>query len=180
MDHLVEFTKKVEKFCAVIWPLAFLFRMYYYPIVKREVMLANITKSDKVICIGGGSLPWTAVEIARQSGATVKVLDCDFKAVMLAKKFVKAIKMEEVVEVVYGNGLTFEPKDCTVIHLASQVQPQEQVLEHMLSYKKSSPRVLIRVPKQRKTHRLWDQCICECIEQKVPTIKATMLMQNSD
>lgn len=181
MKLIASFTKSIEKYCATLLPVAYLFRLYYSPIVEKEIMLARITKDDKVICIGGGSLPWTAIEIARQSGAEVTVIDCDCGAVKLASNFIKTINMDHCVKVVLGNGLTINPINCTVVHLALQVQPQEQVLSHLLGYVQNSTRILMRVSKQPcMISSMSKHCLCKFVNQKVPTMKSTMLIKKLD
>ena len=51
------YTKWIERRFCKYEPLIKLCRLYYRDIVKEEIEAANIRSWDKILCIGGGSIP---------------------------------------------------------------------------------------------------------------------------
>ncbi|WP_347568872.1 hypothetical protein [Evansella sp. AB-P1] len=169
-----------EKNLCHLFPLSLLLKKYYAPIVKREVLLGKINEEDQVLCIGGGALPWTAVEIATQTGATVHVIDSDPYAVKLASKFIRLLKLEGKVNVRFGDGQYVDASGFTVAHIALQAYPQEKILCHLLQSISRNGRVLVRCPKKRMAC-LYGDCIApSCLngkstKQSCSTMKETLL-----
>ncbi|OIJ22066.1 hypothetical protein BKP45_05165 [Anaerobacillus alkalidiazotrophicus] len=175
------FTKILEKALSNSVPLALLLQKYYEPIVRKEVRLGEIKEKDRVICIGGGALPWTAIEIAKQSGANVEVIDCDQRAVKLAKKFLKLLKLDDQVKVSLGDGQTIDASKYSVAHIALQASPQDKILKHLLECSQTNTRILIRCPK-KGISCLYGNCIqnrsyeSTSTEQTNSTMKSTLLV----
>ncbi|MCD8511565.1 MAG: hypothetical protein LRY73_18015 [Bacillus sp. (in: Bacteria)] len=138
----------LEKLLSSSLPLGKLLKRYYHPIVKKEVALGKITSTDRVLCIGGGAIPWTAIEIASQSGASVHVIDCDPKAVQLANRFLKLVNLEHKVHCRFGDGQRENVRNYSVIHVALQAFPQEKIISHLLTNGTDNLRILVRCPKK--------------------------------
>ncbi|ABR47168.1 hypothetical protein Amet_0948 [Alkaliphilus metalliredigens QYMF] len=140
-------TKLFERLI-VVFPLGahVLFRLYYCKIVKREMLLGEVTESDQVLCIGGGPIPATALEIARQTGARVSVIDNDPRAVKMARRFVRELKLNEAerIEVMFGDGKRIDAKGYTIVHIAKQAYPHDQILKNILGRAPGGARILVR------------------------------------
>ncbi len=130
---------------SVTYPI---FRCYYEKIVANEIVLGEIKKQDRVLCIGGGAFPATAIEINRQTGANVDVLDCDQNAVSHAVDLLKRMHLDEKINVFLGCGQTFDPKEYEVVHIALQVRDREIILEHLQSNALPGTRILARFPRE--------------------------------
>ncbi|MBU9710391.1 hypothetical protein [Evansella tamaricis] len=180
MKIIPAFTSCLEKLISYCLPLAFVLRKYYRPIVQREVRLGEIKENDDVLCIGGGALPWTAIEIAVQTGAKVYVVDCDQIAVLRASKLIKLLNLENLVKVCKGDGQSIDVSPYSVAHIALQAAPQETILSHLLEKGRCNARILMRCPKKGiscfygKTCNT--QCFCtDSISQSFSTMKSTLL-----
>lgn len=156
-----------------------LFRCYYKKIVKDEVVLGEIEKEDRVLCIGGGAFPVTAIEIHRQTGAKVDVLDCDQDAVCHATDLLKRMDLDNKINVYYGCGQTFSPKAYQVVHIARQVRDRERILDNLQRYMLPGTRILARFPKEwmenfyhRSCGKISDQMVQESKHLQVNPRKA--------
>ncbi len=121
---------------------------YYSSIIKNEVMLANVEKEDKVLCIGGGYMPCTAILFQKLTGAQVTIIDNDKNTFTSAKSLIKAVGVEQQIELKYCDGKDIDPSQYDVIHIAMQVSPKTEVFENIFKGMKDGGRLLIRKPKK--------------------------------
>ncbi|NLY61136.1 MAG: hypothetical protein GX054_06525 [Clostridiales bacterium] len=141
-------TKWIEKICSKYDVLVELYCLYYRGIVKNEIALANIRNWDRVLCIGGGSIPSTAIEIAKQTKAQVHVVDIDSKAVKSARNVVSRLNLQEKITVFNARGQDIDIEPYDVIHIAQQVSPKEEVLENIWEKSREGNRIIVRVPRK--------------------------------
>lgn len=120
--------------------------LYYRNLVKKEAKLAGIKPCDKVLCIGGGICPYTGILLHRYTGAEVTIVDNNQACIEKSRRFLKRRGLQQI-QVCHGDGTTINCSDYTVIHLALQVAPKEQVLESVVSCSQVGARVLVRMPK---------------------------------
>ncbi|SMP62931.1 hypothetical protein [Anoxynatronum buryatiense] len=139
---LTRFTEKSLSHFPASYPLM---RLYYRSIVNREIGLGSINRHDRVLCVGGGAFPVTAMEICRHTGAAVDVLDCDLDAVEHARDLLRKMGMWQIF-VHHGCGQSFDPSVYNVVHLALQVRGREQILENLQQYAQPGTRILVRLP----------------------------------
>lgn len=142
---LTRFTEKTLSHFPSSYPLM---RQYYRNIVSREIQLGSIGRHDRVLCVGGGAFPVTAMEICRHTGAAVDVLDCDMDAVEHARDLLRKMGMWQIF-VHHGCGQSFDPTAYQVIHLALQVRGREQILDNLQQYAQPGTRILVRLPHSR-------------------------------
>lgn len=143
---LNKLTSQIERLSFYIPFTRYFFEKYYKEVVTKEVALASIKKEDKVLFIGGGSVPATAYEIHRQTKASVDVIDIDKKAVKLAKELTNKLGYSDI-NILHGDGTKIDASSYTVVHIALQANPQYKILENIASNSFESTRILIRCPK---------------------------------
>lgn len=146
MKAMVRLTKMTERILVLCPWLIRLQQKYYHRIVSKEVRSGLISSEDNVLCIGGGPLPCTAIEIARCTGAHVVVIDCDPAAVHTAQQIVRVMGMENSVEVCLGDGRSYDASHFQVIHIARQAEPQEAILRNIWTVAPRGARILVRHP----------------------------------
>jgi len=125
-----------------------LYSIYYKNIVKQEVQLADIQEKDRVLCIGGGSIPSTAIEIVNQTNAFVDVIDTDNKAVHQARSVIHRLGLDNKIKVIRKDGQNVDLNPYDVVHIALQVSPKEKVAKHIWNNLIYGNRVVIRMPKK--------------------------------
>ena len=89
-------TRLLEKVICSSKKLVTLYGKYYNKIVEREVCLADLDESHKVLCVGG-IRPWTAMLFAFLTGAEIDVVDIDHQAVYNGQKVVKMFGLQDKV-----------------------------------------------------------------------------------
>jgi len=117
--------------------------LYYNRIIKKECALGDVKAHEKVLFIGGGAYPYSAVYIHKLTKAKLDVLDYDKAALMHAAKHLKP-KEKDSITFYHGNGLTFNVAEYDVIFLAKQIIKKAEVIEHVLKTMKKSARLLVR------------------------------------
>ena len=150
LDWITNFTYKIEEQAS---DAGFVFRLasgYYRDVVEREVVLAGITAADNVLCIGGGICPFSAILLHRRAGARVTVVDNNCACIPKARATIEKLGLSEYLTVIHQDGtspdIPFE--EFSVIHLALQVSPMEQVFARAVEQAKVGTRLLIRRPKK--------------------------------
>lgn len=141
-------TKWIEKRFSGFSFLIGLYELYYKKIVRKEIELANITSKDNILCIGGGAIPSTAVELANQTNANVHVIDVDNNAVECAQNVVKKLGLRNKISIAREKGEDIDISSYDVIHIALQVSPKEKVLKHIWNNAKEGNRIIVRIPKK--------------------------------
>lgn len=174
-------TKELEKVLSRFPISSLLFSLYYRDIVKKEIDIANISKEDRVLCIGGGSFPCTALEIAEKTGAYVEVVDIDPVAIKNSKKLITKLKMDGEVKISKNNGKEIDPSRYSVVHIARQAYPHEEILKNILNKASNNTRILLRSSKkslQDICNIVYD-CIfngkCSCIQREYYAEEDTLL-----
>lgn len=141
-------TKWVEKNLSKYHCFIKFYSLYYRDIVKKEIKLANVRSCDKILCIGGGSIPCTAIELANQTNACIHVIDMDNHAVECARCVVKKLGLDEKITVINGKGEEIDIEPYDVVHVALQVTPKEEVLKHIWEKAKEGKRIIVRMPRK--------------------------------
>ena len=123
---------------------------YYHDVIQKEITLANITEDDNILCIGGGLCPFSAILFHQLTGAKVTVIDNNLSCVPRAKSVITRLGLNDRVRVLHADGgannVSFA--DFTVVHIALQVSPMEQVFSAVESKVKIGTRLLVRRPKK--------------------------------
>lgn len=142
------FTRILEKVICSSKKLVEVYGKYYDKIVEKEVKLAALTDEDRLLCIGGGSVPWTAMLFARMTGARVDVVDTDHRAICNGQRVVKMFGLDDKVRVMRSNGLWLDASIYDAVHIALQVSPKGRVLDHLYKCCRSGTKIIMRMPKE--------------------------------
>lgn len=153
------FTKKAEYGCSIICPGCGILDKYYIKNVLKEIKSARISSRDKVLCIGAGPAPCTAMLISKHTGCRVVAVDSDMAAVECARKTVAERGMEDSVEIVHCDGRNLDVSGFSVVHIAKQVTPQREVFKKVWDGADPKTRIIQRFPRKAlsflygKTHK---------------------------
>ncbi|MCL1882884.1 MAG: hypothetical protein FWF81_03925 [Defluviitaleaceae bacterium] len=141
-------TQKIESLAVKLGFLYHFAEKYYIDMVKKESMLAGIGVNDHILCIGGGCCPFSAILFHRTTNAKVTVIDNNPKCVYMAQELVFRLGLDEKINVLLHNGCPSDIKKYSVIHLALQVDPIEQVISDVEYRMTPGTKLLIRRPKK--------------------------------
>lgn len=104
------------------------FNIFYKSMLAKEVALAGLKPGARVLHIGGGAYPFTAIYLARH-GYRVDACDCNDTAVEISKNLVKKNGLEDLVTIVHENGCRIECSGYDAVWVSLNICPKERVLE---------------------------------------------------
>lgn len=140
-----------EKICSGVPLLADLYLRPYRRVLENEIKLAHIQSTDRVLNIGCGSIPFTAIYLKRLTGAQVWAMDIDQEAIEGANRYLKSIGMEGDITLYQGDGSQTIPLDFTVALVALQAHPKEGILRKLSAVSPAS-RLIFRLPREKYRH----------------------------
>lgn len=125
-----------------------LYALPYRAVLKRELRLAAVQKSDVVLNIGCGSMPFSAVLTARLSGARVIAIDRDLQAVAGARSLIARLGLSSRIEVLMADAACDRLPAATVALVALQAAPKDAIWHNLLhSLRGDRDRALFRIPR---------------------------------
>jgi protein-L-isoaspartate O-methyltransferase len=181
-NWITKVTQNIERLASETAVVYWIASWYYRKVICGEVALANITESDRILCIGGGVCPLSAILLHQTTGAKVTVIDNDFRCIPHAQQTVARLGLSEHIKVRYQDGrdLALSLSDYSVIHFALQVAPLDCVFATVDKRAETGTRMLIRRPKKhlaclysRLTHSL--ATYCQSVAHKARNIESTLL-----
>jgi len=187
LNWITDFTYKIETQAAEAGLVYKFACEYYREVIQKEAILANITDKDHILCIGGGICPFSAILFHQMTGAKVTVADNNEACIPKAGSVIDKLGLNENVRVVHQDG-TCE-KACfmqySVIHLALQVSPMEQVFSTVEKKMLPGTKLLVRRPKKQLHNMYSEVChisldCCPYTAHKSRNIGSTVLYIKSD
>ncbi len=153
---------------------------YYKPIVEKEVVLAEANFADKILCVGGGYFPCTAILFHKFSGAVVTVIDNDKAAVVAAQETVEAMGLSDYVHVKHSDGIEISAENFDIVHIAMQISPKEEVFKHIYATMETKSKILVRTPKKHlergyQPFKDMYQCNKNVVQPKFSNIEKSLL-----
>ncbi len=133
-----------EKYGSILPVIPALYALPYRRVLDREINLAGITHKDKVLNIGCGGIPYSAIYIARKTGARVHAVDIDEQAVVCAQRCIASQGLSHLITLEHSPGEHTRCTDFTAALVALQARPKQAILEHLLAQGASGRRVIMR------------------------------------
>ncbi|MFC4769092.1 nicotianamine synthase family protein, partial [Effusibacillus consociatus] len=154
--------------------------------VKDELEEFGIDHKSKVLFIGSGAFPISALTIAKEKRVEVMCLDIDVEAVHLAKKVAKVSGLESIVEFSSKSlkELAFI-KEATHIIIASLVKNKLEVLDDLKETINSNAKIMLRYGNGLKSifnYPLEKDLSAEWVQTKITqrkTIYDTIILEKS-
>jgi len=124
---------------------------YYHDVIRNEISLANITRDDHILCIGGGFCPFSAILLHQKTGARVMVIDNDSACIPEARELIERLNLCDAIHLECQEGCCkdISLSQFTVVHFAMQVTPMEHVFSEVEKKVLPGTKLLIRRPKER-------------------------------
>lgn len=146
--QFVGITKMIEQQASNLYFTRNFMFAYYKPIIKREVALSHADPRDKILCIGGGYMPCSAILFQQLTGAHITIIDNDKHTISYAQKIVDKLGLTDKITIRYQDGKDMLISEYDIIHMAMQVSPKTKVFNHVYSDMKTGARFIIRQPKK--------------------------------
>ncbi|POR05606.1 hypothetical protein AU468_00055 [Alkalispirochaeta sphaeroplastigenens] len=138
----------LEKLCASSRTLFWCYAAPYRGVVAREIALARIGEGDRVLAIGCGSLPFTAVLVATLARAQVVAVDIDPVSAGKARTLIARLGLSSRIQVLAGDAASLPMPRAEVALVALQAAPKKEILDNLAgSLPRGSGRVLLRLPR---------------------------------
>lgn len=143
----------LEKKVAGNRTLVSLYANMYRDVIDNEIRLAKITAADRVLNVGCGGIPFTAILTARLTGARVWAIDCDEAAVQVARRCVAAQRLDHLIKIIHLDGAAMIPFAFDVALVALQARPKKVILDNLLQRGGSRARLIFRRPRREMAHQ---------------------------
>lgn len=139
---LIDKNKSAKKTLISDYPI------YYRYIIslKNEIKLAKINSKDKVLFVGSGPFPITAILIHELTHSQVDCVEINKNSAKLSKKVVNHLNHGDSIHIINKDALTINYSDYTVIVIAILVKPQDKLLETMWKQISKRSRIVYRTP----------------------------------
>ncbi len=110
----------------------FIYRDNYVELVAEEIdaaRTANVLPDDRpVVFVGAGPLPFSAIDMHKQTGLKMICIDSDADAVALSRKMIAALGMQDAIDVVQASGEDFDYSGAGLVMVAALVSAKDNVL----------------------------------------------------
>lgn len=116
---------------------------YYRRLVEREVKLASLKPGAKILHIGCGPLPMTALDLAGM-GFRVEAIDYDSAAVRAARQMVRRRSQDERITVTEADGSDIDCSPFNAVWISLVVGDKRRIVAQVLQTLRPGARVLYR------------------------------------
>ena len=175
--QMVSITQVFEKFASKSVHFYKLISIYYRSIIRREIALAGISSADHVLFIGGGPCPCSAIMIHEITGARVTVVDYDVECINCSHKLICMLGYEKSIQIICKHGCemeSFESSPYTIVLMAAQVDPVDEVFSHIKTKCSNGTKILIRLPKNKLKNRYHSAVHRDLFEKFPRTLHASI------
>lgn len=153
LDHLYY---QYEMMAQLIPIFAKLYIMVHRPSVIKEIEMSNLTKSDKIIQVGSGAIPYTLVIINKKLDIPVTGIDVKKEAVNKARYFIRNFNLENKINIEQGNGTRYDFSGYNFILISYGAKDTEKLLENVLRTSSENAKILFRKSTAENTDELED------------------------
>ena len=117
--------------------------LYYNRILDKEIALGNVRPGDRVLFIGGGSMPYSAYYLNQKTSAAVDVLDHDASVITSARAYLENRQARDV-HVYCGAFDSLNIGQYDHIFLAKQLIGKHRMINQLNQRKADHARLVVR------------------------------------
>jgi len=121
-----------------------LYIRFFRKMTVDEFSKVFLPEDARVLIIGCGSIPHTAVIVGKEKPWKIVGVDRDKDAVQKARALVERYGLSERVDVVEGDGLTVDLSGYELVVLAHGVEPKDKILKRIAEEIDSRTTILFR------------------------------------
>ena len=141
------FWKIVDIFACKIKIIAKLYEKTVGKEYIEETRKFNLSNAKKVLHIGCGSYPITALKLAEMGYDNIVTIDEDLKAIKRANKIIDTRNLNGRVKAKFGSGTSYPLEEFDTIIVSGCSIPKKKVLEHVFKNSKPKTRIIVRQTK---------------------------------
>ncbi len=112
---------------------------------EEELKLFNISDGDKVLFIGCGQYPITAIILTKLYDVNITAIDKNPKAIELAKNVIHKKKLEEKITIEEGDGIDYPVDKYDVVILGGLLFPKKLIYNHVFESVKPGTKIILRL-----------------------------------
>lgn len=116
----------------------------FVKLIKNEIALADIKKDDKVLFIGSGPFPITAILINKFSGCSVICVEKDKNRSIISKEVIQSLGLSKNIRVLNGKGENIGCNSFSVAIIALLVKPKSEILDNLSRQAIADARIICR------------------------------------
>lgn len=119
--------------------------LFYHKLMKAELALTKLDTEGKILHIGTGPRPMTAIFLA-EKGFYVDGLEIDGEARRKSQKLIKKEGLSSRIKIFSGNGEKVDYSKYDAIWLSLHVEPKRHILNKILNEANKGTKVIYRNP----------------------------------
>ncbi len=104
----------------------------YQKFLNKEGLMAKMKDTSKIIILGSGYLPGTAILLNKIFKAKCTCLDNDIDAVKTSKKLINKLSLDKEISVEFGDATIYPLADYDVILVTGACFPKKDIFDHIL------------------------------------------------
>lgn len=116
----------------------------YRELARNEVNLGQIQSEDRVLFIGSGPFPISAIEMVRQTNCQVTCLECLEEASLISRDIVQHLGFEKYLKIFHANGTDVNCSDYNVILVGVLAQPKQALFDRIHNTSRKRAKILCR------------------------------------
>jgi tRNA A58 N-methylase Trm61 len=113
-------------------------------LVTSEITLANIKSSDRVLFIGSGPFPITAILLTQFSGCRVICCERDKQHFAISNQLMSTIGLDKRIEIIHADDQRVAYLNCSVVLVAILARPKKRILAQILDRAALDTRIIWR------------------------------------
>lgn len=126
-------------------PGKFYDELFYYELMESELSLTNLESESKILHIGTGPRPMTAIFLAER-GFYIEGLEIDDQARIKSQKLIKDKGLTSRINIFSGNGDKVDYTKYDAIWLSLHVEPKRHILNKILNEATQGTKIVYRNP----------------------------------
>ncbi|WP_408954693.1 nicotianamine synthase family protein [Natroniella sp. ANB-PHB2] len=119
--------------------------LFYKKMIERELELAELNQTGRILHIGSGPLPLTAIILA-ENGYDVTGIDNDPKAITVAQDLITELGLDSKIDFKLIEGMEVEVSDFDLILFSLHVIPKKEIVKEVLCQLQEGQRLIYRNP----------------------------------
>lgn len=113
-------------------------------LVKNEINLTKISKTDHILFIGSGPLPITAILLSKFVGCPIDCYDKNKEFVRLSRKVVSKLRLQKGIGIYHKKGENLIKKHYSIVIVALLAKPKDKILKRVWVKISPNARVICR------------------------------------
>jgi len=135
---------KFEVFSSNVSFFSCIYIKFHEPSVKKEIKLADLLQDDKILHIGCGAIPYTAIVLAKKTNAHITCIDNKHQTIDVANVYLKKHNLLDKITIEHGEGTTYDVSKFDTVVISYGISCQDLVLKHVLSSIKKGAKIVLR------------------------------------